>query len=140
MLLTINNSERPDPKRSALMARVRGQNTKPEIIVRRVAHSLGYRFRLQRRDLPGTPDLVFPKFRKVIFVHGCFWHRHSNCSKASTPKTRADFWQTKFAANRERDSRKELELSSLGWQVLVIWECEAERLPLLKQKIQGFLS
>src|ERR1700693_3779959 len=94
-----SNEALPDPRRSALMARIRGKNTQPEIVVRRAAHALGYRFRLYRPDLPGSPDLVFPRLRKVILVHGCYWHRHPACSRTTTPKTRRSFWAAKFARN-----------------------------------------
>lgn len=115
----------PTPQRSALMARIGPRNTKPEILVRRAAHRLGYRFRLYRADLPGTPDLVFPSRRVVIFVHGCFWHRHRGCSRCTAPKTRSAYWQAKFDANEARDARQIAELRELGWRVYVIWECEA---------------
>lgn len=108
------------------MSRVRGADTSPEIRVRRAAHALGLRFRLQKKDLPGTPDLVFPKHRTVVFVHGCFWHRHPGCKKASTPKSNIDFWLTKFDANVDRDARAEAELHRLGWRVATIWECETK--------------
>lgn len=111
-------------RRSWLMSRVRGKDTKPEIIVRQVAHAMGLRFRLQRKDLPGRPDLVFPKYRLAVFVHGCFWHRHEGCSKASTPKTRADFWNAKFEANVVRDRMTQRRLEEMGWRVAVIWECD----------------
>lgn len=110
--------------RSELMRRVRAADTKPEMIVRRLAHSLGLRFRLHRRDLPGSPDLVFPKFRSVVFVHGCFWHRHPGCSRASTPKTRTEFWNAKFERNVARDARVVRQLRNAGWNVYTIWECE----------------
>lgn len=122
------------------MSRIKGENTTPELVVRRRAHALGFRFRLHRRDLPGTPDLVFPKFRKVIFVHGCFWHRHAGCKMASTPKIRAAFWQTKFDANVKRDARKEAQLRTLGWDVLVIWECQTRNPALLEIKLWMFLN
>jgi len=109
------------------MSRVRGKNTTPEIRVRRAAHALGLRFRLHRKDLPGKPDLIFPKHRVAIFVHGCFWHRHPGCSKTSTPKSRKGFWQAKFDANVERDTRVAEELAALGWRVVTIWECETKR-------------
>jgi DNA mismatch endonuclease (patch repair protein) len=111
-------------ERSELMSRVRQKNTKPEIVVRQLLHGMGYRFRLHYRELPGTPDVVFPGLRKAIFVHGCFWHRHPGCRRASTPKTRGDFWQSKFAANQARDARKIAELEALGWTTIVVWECE----------------
>ena len=113
-----------DAARSALMRRVRGKDTTPERAVRGAAHALGYRFRLHRRNLPGTPDLTFPRLRKVIFVHGCFWHRHAGCSRTTTPKTRAAYWHEKFQQNVERDQRNVAALRALGWEVLVVWECE----------------
>jgi len=126
--------------RSELMRRVQGKHTKPEIAVRRVAHALGYRFRLHRRDLPGRPDIVFASRRKVIFVHGCFWHRHSECRRASTPTTRRDFWEAKFARNVARDTRKERELREAGWGVLVIWECETRDLQFVAERLRNFLG
>ncbi|MXW40845.1 MAG: DNA mismatch endonuclease Vsr [Synechococcus sp. SB0668_bin_15] len=111
-------------RRSELMAGIRSCNTTPELAVRRIAHRMGLRFRLHRKDLPGRPDLVFPKHRLVVFVHGCFWHRHEGCRHASIPKSRTDFWMTKLAANVARDRRQEAALQALGWQVLVIWGCE----------------
>jgi DNA mismatch endonuclease (patch repair protein) len=114
-----------DPqRRSANMARIRGKDTGPEMRVRRVAHRMGLRFRLHRRDMPGSPDLVFPKHRLAVFVHGCFWHRHPGCARASTPASRVDFWQDKFDANVERDQRQQRALVERGWKVLVLWECE----------------
>ena len=114
-----------DPEqRSRNMSLVRGKNTAPEMLVRRVAHRMGLRFRLHRKDLPGRPDLVFPRYHLAVFVHGCFWHRHPGCSRASTPSTRTDFWRAKFDANTLRDQRQIRALESLGWSVLVLWECE----------------
>ena len=112
-------------RRSELMANIRGRDTAPELAVRRIAHRMGLRFRLHRIDLPGRPDLVFPKHRLAVFVHGCFWHRHQGCRYASTPKSRIAFWTEKFAANVERDARQEAALRTLGWRVLVIWQCES---------------
>lgn len=111
-------------KRSALMSRIRGKHTTPELFVRRTAHSLGLRYRLHRKDLPGTPDLIFPKHRTVVFVHGCFWHRHAACKKASTPKSNLEYWQYKFKENVVRDSRNIMDLHTAGWRIIVIWECE----------------
>jgi DNA mismatch endonuclease (patch repair protein) len=111
--------------RSALMRRVSTKGSKPEMRVRRALHALGFRFRLHRRDLPGSPDIVLPRHRSVIFVHGCFWHRHPGCRQTTTPKTRAAFWQAKFDANQARDARVEEALRRAGWRVHVIWECEA---------------
>lgn len=111
-------------RRSEMMAGIRSRNTAPELAVRRIAHRMGLRFRLHRNDLPGRPDLVFPKHRMAVFVHGCFWHRHEGCRHASMPKSRTVFWTRKFAANVERDARQQAALSTLGWRVLVIWQCE----------------
>ncbi|MCY4054439.1 MAG: DNA mismatch endonuclease Vsr [Cyanobacteria bacterium MAG CAR4_bin_6] len=111
-------------RRSELMAGIRGRDTAPELAVRRIAHRMGLRFRIHRKDLPGRPDLVLPKHHLVVFVHGCFWHRHEGCSLAYTPKSRVDFWVDKFASNISRDVRQQAALKTLGWRVLVIWECE----------------
>jgi len=113
--------------RSDIMRAVKRANTAPEIIVRQVLHALGIRFRLHRRDLPGSPDVVLPRFRTVIFVHGCFWHRHPDCRYTTTPKTRQEYWLPKFAANIERDLRKEAQLQALGGRVLLVWECETKQ-------------
>lgn len=121
------------------MGRVRAKNTKPEMIVRRLAHGLGFRFRLHRRTLPGRPDLVFPRFRKAIFVHGCFWHRH-HCKKATTPKSNAEFWHKKFAENVERDTRAIAELTSLGWSSMIVWECQTNDIESLSDSLLAFLS
>ncbi|HCF1767782.1 very short patch repair endonuclease [Pseudomonas aeruginosa] len=110
--------------RSDIMRAVKRAHTGPEVVVRRALHALGLRFRLHRRDLPGSPDIVLPRFRTVVFVHGCFWHRHPGCRYASTPKTRQEYWLPKFKANVERDAKKEAQLRELGWRVLVIWGCE----------------
>jgi DNA mismatch endonuclease, patch repair protein len=113
-----------DPKRSAMMARIGQRNTMPELAVRRSLHKMGYRFRLHRRDLPGTPDIVLPRHRVAVLVHGCFWHRHPDCRFAYTPKTRLEFWNRKFEQNVERDRRTALALQERGWDVVTIWECE----------------
>lgn len=129
-----------DPARSAQMARVRSRDTKPEMRVRRAVHAAGLRYRLHDRRLPGTPDLVFPSRRIVLFVHGCFWHRHPNCDAARLPKTRRDFWLPKLAGNVTRDKRQRRELVKLGWKVLVAWECETKnphRLAALARKIRN---
>lgn len=109
--------------RSRMMAGIQGKNTKPELLVRSYLHSCGYRFRLHRRDLPGRPDLVLPKYRLAIFVHGCFWHRHSGCMYAVTPKSRRSFWEEKLAGNVRRDEVQLSRLNDMGWRVLVVWEC-----------------
>jgi DNA mismatch endonuclease (patch repair protein) len=124
-------------RRSWLMSRVGGKNTKPEMKVRKAAHALGLRFRLHVQKLAGRPDLVFPKHQAVVFVHGCFWHRHPGCKKASFPKSREEFWQAKFDANVQRDARVASELSSLGWRVVTIWECETKQESLLNEKLQS---
>lgn len=129
-----------DPQRSALMARVRSKDSKPELLVRKLAHRLGYRFRLHRRDLPGTPDLVFPRLRKAIFVHGCFWHRHPGCPRTTNPKTRSAFWADKFKQNIKRDRIKTRQLKALGWQVLAIWECETLDTRTLSDRVNAFLG
>jgi DNA mismatch endonuclease Vsr len=106
------------------MAAIRGRDTKPELLVRSVAHRLGYRYRLHRRDLPGRPDLVFSSRKKVVFVHGCFWHQHPRCKYATRPATRASFWAVKLDGNRDRDIKVVSELKNQKWGVLVIWECQ----------------
>lgn len=126
--------------RSERMSRIRGRNTKPELLVRRLVHRLGYRFRLHRADLPGKPDLVFTSRRKIIFVHGCFWHRHTGCALARMPKSRLDFWKPKLEANKKRDVRSRRQLTALGWQSLVIWECEAKDNDKLERRIKAFLD
>lgn len=110
--------------RSKNMSRIRGANTKPEIAVRKLLHSEGYRFRLHANDLPGKPDIVFRSRRKVIFVHGCFWHRHEGCRNTTVPKTRTEFWLRKFSRNIERDREVQSGLIRLGWQFMIIWECQ----------------
>jgi DNA mismatch endonuclease (patch repair protein) len=114
--------------RSRNMRAVRGKDTKPELAVRRAAHGLGLRFRLFRRDLPGRPDLTFPKWRAVIFVNGCFWHQHPGCSKAVLPKSNVTFWKTKLSDNILRDQRNRTKLQKQGWRVFVVWECDVKRL------------
>lgn len=109
------------------MAAISGQNTQPELALRRFLHALGYRFRLHRKDLPGKPDIVMPKLRTCIFVHGCFWHRHPGCRYATTPKTRSEFWAAKFFRNVERDLENVHALEALGWKVMVVWECEIKQ-------------
>ena len=126
-------------RRSEIMARIQGRDTVPEMMVRRTAHRLGFRFRLYRKDLPGRPDLVFPRYRAVVFVHGCFWHRHDGCRFAYTPRSRVRFWTEKFRQNVARDRRTEDALRSLGWQVLVIWECETRDDADVAHRLKDFL-
>jgi DNA mismatch endonuclease, patch repair protein len=120
--------------RSWNMSRIRSKNTKPERVVRSMLFSLGFRFRINRKDLPGRPDIVLPRYKSAIFIHGCFWHRH-NCKDATMPKSNTDFWEKKFAANVERDSRVKRELKDLGWKVITVWSCELKDMELLKQRL-----
>lgn len=114
-----------DPaKRSKMMAGIKSKNTRPEIIVRKFLHARGFRYRLHTRKLPGSPDIVLPKYKAAIFVHGCFWHRHAHCKYATSPSTNTDRWILKFKDNVERDLRKQAALRALGWNVIVVWECE----------------
>ena len=122
-------------QRSRNMSAIKSKNTKPEIAVRKVLHSMGYRFRLHGKDLPGSPDIVLPKYRTVIFVHGCFWHRHKDCKYATTPKTRQDFWNKKFTTNIERDLEIHEKIKNLNWRSVVIWECETKHMENLRDKI-----
>lgn len=126
-------------QRSERMSRVRSRDTRPEMTVRRLIHSLGYRYRLHRRDLPGSPDLVFPGRRKVIFVHGCFWHRHPGCRNCRMPKSKLEFWKPKLTANRKRDLANQRNLLKEGWGVFIIWECELGDMDL-SQRIIKFLD
>jgi DNA mismatch endonuclease (patch repair protein) len=127
-------------ERSAHMRRIRQRDTTPEMAVRCMAHALGARFRLHRRDLPGTPDLIFPRYRKAIQVHGCFWHRHDECRIARIPKSRVEYWQAKLDRNVERDRRALDALKAMGWQVLVVWECETRDTVKLRGILSSFLD
>ena len=124
------------------MSRVRGRDTKPEMLVRRIAHGMGYRYRLHRRDLPGSPDLVFPARKKVVFVHGCFWHQHPDpkCPLVRLPKTKLDFWRPKLETNRKRDERNVALLAELGWDTLEIWECQTKSWKDLQARMREFLE
>jgi len=123
--------------RSWNMSRIKGKNTKPEIIVRKMLHRMGYRFRIHRKDLPGRPDIVLPKHKTVIFVHGCFWHRHKDCKYAYNPKSRVEFWQKKFRDNVNRFKTVEKSLKKNNWRVIVIWECEIKDTP---EKIESLIE
>lgn len=114
-------------KRSEIMSRVRSRNTKPELFVRSLLHAMGYRFRLHRKDLPGSPDIVLPKYRTVVFVHGCFWHQHPGCRKATIPRSNSEFWEAKLKRNRQRDLEARRRLEKSGWNVLTLWECEVKK-------------
>jgi DNA mismatch endonuclease (patch repair protein) len=129
-------------ERSRVMRAVKSGDTTPELVVRRLVHALGYRYRLHRRDLPGQPDLVFPRLGKVIQVHGCFWHRHSCEAGQSTPATRLDYWNAKFARNVDRDRRNLRRLRRLGWSVLVVWECQTRvaKREALRKRLARFLA
>lgn len=126
-------------RRSFIMSQVGTKNTKPEMVVRRALHRLGYRYRLHRKDLPGSPDIVFPGCRKAVFVHGCFWHGHG-CRWGKLPKSRPDYWQPKIDANRERDSRNIRALNASGWDVLVVWQCELKEPGTTLDKLVAFLD
>ena len=130
---------RSPESRSALMSRIGGKNTAPEMEVRQFLHSVGYRFRIHRRDLPGTPDVVFPSRRKVIFVNGCFWHAHG-CRIGRPPKSRTDFWLPKFERNRSKDKRNTRELRRLGWDVLTVWQCQTKLKDRMKTRLTSFLG
>ena len=128
------------PIRRRTMQAVRSKNTKPEMVVRRLVHSLGYRYRLHRRDLPGVPDLVFPSRRKIIFVHGCFWHGHTCRGEPRLPKTNRDYWVLKISRNAERDREHLYELARLRWEVLTVWECELRDTARLVTRLREFLD
>ncbi len=122
------------------MAAVRSKNTKPEMLVRRLVHSMGYRYRLHRKDLPGKPDLAFPARRKVIFVHGCFWHQHESCKGSRMPKSNLDYWTPKLERNQIRDAERREELRLRGWDSLVLWECELKQTVRIRKLVRGFLG
>jgi DNA mismatch endonuclease (patch repair protein) len=126
-------------KRSWIMARISGSNTKPEIIVRKILYGMGYRYRLNVRKLPGTPDIVLSKQKKVIFVHGCFWHGHQACRKKALPKSNKAFWAQKIAGNKARDQRSKRQLRRLGWQALTIWECRTKDLEKVRNSLERFM-
>ena len=127
-------------KRSAIMAQIKGENTKPELLVRRIVHSLGYRYRLHGKKLPGKPDLVLPRHHKVILVHGCFWHGHARCRRSALPTSNVDFWHEKIEGNRTRDRRTVRKLRRMGWQVLVVWQCETKDVARLTARLELFLE
>ena len=127
-------------KRSWNMSRIRSKDTKPEKTVRSILHRMGYRFRLHRSDLPGRPDIVLPKYMVIIFVHGCFWHRHQDCRATTMPKSHVEFWRKKFLDTVERDKRNQNELKELGWNVIIVWECELANSGMLQQKLNVKVS
>lgn len=126
-------------KRSWIMSRVKGRDTKPEILVRSFVHRMGFRFRLHRRDLPGNPDIVLPRHGKIIFVHGCFWHGHKQCRRSKRPTTNKVFWNKKLDENIERDKRFRRKLRRMGWKVLIVWQCETRKPEKLIGKLERFL-
>ncbi len=126
-------------KRREMMSSVKQRHTKPEIIVRKLLHRLGYRFRLHSKKLPGTPDIVLPKYKAVIFVHGCFWHQHEGCRKSRRPTSNVEFWNEKLDRNIARDKQKESELKKSGWKILTVWDCEIKDEEALIKKVKKFL-
>ncbi|MDQ6664709.1 MAG: very short patch repair endonuclease, partial [Acidobacteriota bacterium] len=124
----------PD-ERSEQMSRVRSKDTKPEMIVRRLVHRMGFRYRLHVRKLPGNPDLVFPCRGKIIFVHGCFWHRHATCKNTRWPKSKLDFWKPKLESNHRRDAMNQRALRKLGWKLLIVWECQLKNLDRIAERL-----
>lgn len=122
------------------MSRIRSKDTKPEKIIRSILHKQGFRFRINRKDLPGKPDIVLPKYKTVIFVHGCFWHRHEGCKYAYTPKSNADFWNKKFSSNLQRDKNIQNKLRKSGWRVLTIWECEIKEIEKTPELLDSLLK
>ena len=122
-------------KRSWNMRLIRSTDTKPEIIIRKLLHSLGYRFRLHKKSLPGKPDIVLKKYKTVIFVHGCFWHQHKKCKRSNIPKSNRAYWKPKLTKNIKRDEQHKLILKKLGWRTIVIWECETKDLEKFKKKL-----
>ena len=127
-------------RRSRIMSRITGSNTRPEIVVRKLLHGMGYRFRLHVKSLPGKPDIVLPRHKKIILVHGCFWHGHVGCKRSKPPSSNIEFWQKKLLGNRERDQKTLATLTALGWKVLVVWACETNNRELLKEKMKGFME
>ena len=127
-------------ERSRQMSLVRSKDTKPELFVRKLLFSMKFRYRLHAKDLPGKPDLVFRSQKKAIFVHGCFWHRHAGCSKATTPSSRTEYWLPKFARTLERDQESLEKLHTMGWQALVVWECELKNMDALAARLRAFLN
>jgi DNA mismatch endonuclease (patch repair protein) len=127
-------------ERSQIMAKVHGENTSPEILVRSLIHRMGYRFRLYVKDLPGKPDIVLPRHKKIIFIHGCFWHQHEGCQQAARPTSNTDYWNKKLDRNVIRDNGNIQKLEYLGWKVLIIWECEIKKRDALLEKLSAFLT
>lgn len=127
-------------KRSEIMSRITGRDTAPEVRVRRLLHALGFRFRLYRKDLPGKPDIVLPRHRKVVLIHGCFWHGHPGCRRAALPTTNVEFWEKKIGKNVARDRLVQAELTAAGWSALVLWQCRLRDIDSLAAELKAFLS
>lgn len=127
-------------QRSWNMAQIKGKDTKPEVLIRSILHCAGYRFRNNVKELPGKPDIVLPKYKTVIFVHGCFWHRHKGCKDATTPKTNEDFWKKKFERNLSNDRKHTRELKKLGWNVVTVWSCELKNPEKVLRKLEKILT
>ncbi len=127
-------------QRSKIMSRVKGRNTRPELIVRRLLHAMGYRFRLHAADLPGKPDIVLPRHGKIVQVHGCFWHGHKGCSRATRPQSNVEFWAQKIDGNKVRDARTERQLRRLGWSVLTVWECQTKGVEKLERRLRRHME
>ena len=127
-------------KRSSVMRSIKGKDTKPELVVRSIAHRLGYRFRLHRASMPGRPDLVFVGRRKVVFVHGCFWHGHATCRDGRMQKSNTEYWTQKISGNQRRDARSIKKLRSQGWSVMTVWECQTEKPESLANRLKRFLG
>lgn len=125
--------------RSYIMSRIKGKDTKPELLVRRLIYGMGYRYRLHSKDLPGKPDVIFPSKRKVIFVHGCFWHQHNGCKANHIPKSNIDYWVPKLKKTKARDAENQKKLLDKGWKCLILWECQLKKIDIVKQNIQYFL-
>ena len=126
-------------ERSRLMAKIKGKNTRPEIAVRSLLHRVGYRFRIHVSSLPGRPDIVLPKYRTVVFVHGCFWHRHKGCKASTNPKSHKRFWSDKFARNIANDKKHRRQLRHMGWKVVTVWQCQLKRPDLVLRRINGII-
>lgn len=127
-------------RRSWLMSRVKGKNTKPELVVRRLVFGMGYRYRLHAKNLPGRPDLIFPGRKKAIFVNGCFWHGHADCRYGRLPKSRVEYWQAKIEQNQTRDLKNTALLEADGWQVLTVWQCELKNIEILANRLNEFIK
>ncbi|MBE3124918.1 MAG: DNA mismatch endonuclease Vsr [Acidobacteria bacterium] len=130
----------PPQKRSQIMSSIRGYDTQPELSVRSLVHRMGYRFRIRQGQLPGDPDIVLPRHRKVIFIHGCFWHSHKKCKRSKRPSTNETFWNQKLDKNIDRDKRQQGELRKLGWKTLVVWQCQIRIPAKLEEKIKRFMN